>query len=156
MATVGDKALGLFVAVVLAWPMLGACNMVTGAGDLVLVSDDDDGTSAPGSGGDVALGGSGSVDTNDGTGGQVSQNGGSGGTPSSGVGAGGAGAGPTGCDYPAGPYSVAQGGTLPPTLSWQGIAPGSSTPTTVSVQDFFDCDGSKGIDALIFDTSQFG
>jgi hypothetical protein len=64
--------------------------------------------------------------------------------------------GATQCDYPDGPYGVGEGQIVPPTLTWQGFAPGASSPTTIAITDFFDCDGSRGINALYFDTSQFG
>jgi hypothetical protein len=58
------------------------------------------------------------------------------------------------CEYPPGPYSrTKQGTTIDPTLSWQGYTPGSSTPTTVTITDFFDCDGSKGINAVHLDVA---
>jgi len=57
----------------------------------------------------------------------------------------GAGAGPTVCEYPAGPYGVDSGQVLPPTLSWTGFAPGSSAASTFTAEDLFDCDGSRGI-----------
>ena len=60
------------------------------------------------------------------------------------------------CVYPAGPYGVAQGHTVPPTLSWQVYAPNSDTPSTLKMEDLFDCDGTHGRDVVIVDTSQFG
>ena len=66
------------------------------------------------------------------------------------------GSGSNPCQYPAGPYGVGQGQTVPPSLSWQGYAPGASSPSTLSIQEFFDCDGAKGIHAILFDTSQYG
>src|SRR5215472_16178311 len=57
------------------------------------------------------------------------------------------------CPYPAGPYGTTVGSTLPPTLVWQGYAPGASAASTIRVTDFYDCDGSKGINALLMDTS---
>jgi hypothetical protein len=64
--------------------------------------------------------------------------------------------GPDPCTYPTGPYGVAVNQTVPPSLTWQGYSPGASSPGTVSIQELFDCDGSKGIDAILFDTSQYG
>jgi hypothetical protein len=55
--------------------------------------------------------------------------------------------------YPAGPYGVGVGDILDPTLSWQGYAANDATVSTLTMKDLFDCDGSKGIDALIFDDS---
>jgi peroxiredoxin len=44
--------------------------------------------------------------------------------------------------------------TLPQSLSWQGFREGSSTSATVSIQDYYDCDGSKGIHAVMLITGQ--
>jgi hypothetical protein len=55
--------------------------------------------------------------------------------------------------YPKGPYGTAVGNVLDPTLTWQGYAANQTTVATLTLSDLFDCDGSKGIDALIFDTS---
>ncbi len=60
------------------------------------------------------------------------------------------------CMYPPGPYGVAQGKIVPPTLKWQGYPEGGMAQGTLSIQDLYDCDGSKGINAIMFDTSQFG
>ncbi len=60
------------------------------------------------------------------------------------------------CMWPAGPYGVGQGDTLPSGKSWQGYAAGSTQAGTVALADFYDCDGSRGINAVLFDTSQFG
>jgi hypothetical protein len=57
------------------------------------------------------------------------------------------------CEYPGGPYGNTSGKILAPT-SWSGFAPGSSSQTTVSLEELFDCDGSKGIHAVIFTTAQ--
>jgi hypothetical protein len=42
---------------------------------------------------------------------------------------------------------------MDPTLTWQAYAPGSTTPTTLKLSDLYDCDGSKGINAIVLDTS---
>lgn len=151
-----------------AWSMLvpigfglSACNAITGADAIVLdgADDDDDGGSAGQGAGAVAGAGG---DTSGpagpaGVGGAVDGSGAGAGPTSSGVGGTGTGEpGPTECEYPAGPYGVAQGQIVPPNLTWQGFAPGSSAAQTISILDFFDCDGSRGIHAVLFDTSQFG
>jgi hypothetical protein len=103
--------------------------------------DDDDGSGAS----SVSAGGASAVAV--GAGGSMAQQvtaTGTGGTP------------PPPCEYPPPPYGVAQGQVVPPTLSWQGYAPGNGSVTTVSIQDFFDCDGTKGIRAVMVDTSQYG
>jgi hypothetical protein len=70
-------------------------------------------------------------------------------------GTGGAGGGGTtvACPYPQGPYGLSQGSTAPPTLSWQGFAEGMSQSSQVSIDVYHDCDGSQGIDAVLFDVS---
>jgi thiol-disulfide isomerase/thioredoxin len=58
-----------------------------------------------------------------------------------------------GCPYPSGPYGTAVGDVLDPTLVWQVYAPGATTPSTLRISDLLDCDGKKGINAVVFDTS---
>jgi|RhiMetdeSRZDD1v2_1073273.scaffolds.fasta_scaffold1367617_2 hypothetical protein len=127
-----------------------ACNMITGADGIRLDDDDDEETGA--SGVPVTSAGSGGATTGPGSGAATSNTVGAQ-QATSGVSSTSSG---TPCTYPAGPYGVAQGQVVPPTLTWQGYAPGSNTVTTISIQDFFDCDGSKGINAVMVDTSQFG
>jgi hypothetical protein len=55
--------------------------------------------------------------------------------------------------YPAGPYGVTVGSVLAPTIEWQAYAPGATTPTTLTMTDLYDPDGTKGINAIVFDTS---
>lgn len=57
------------------------------------------------------------------------------------------------CAYPAGPYGVNFGQVLPPTLTWQGYAPNATSVTTLKITDLYDCDGTKGINAIVFDSS---
>ena len=100
-------------------------------------------------GGPVGAGGAGSASTGAGASGTGAMGGapGSGGTTSS---------GPTDCgNYPAGPYGVAEGDVVPPTLAWQGYAPGSDEIVAFGPADFYDCDGSRGINAILVDTSKF-
>ncbi len=157
-------------ATMLSWALVATtgCNMLTGADDMTLTLEDDDPVEGQGAG-------TGSSSGEGGSGASTSSGGGAGagdtttstGTTTSG---GGSGAGdttggggntttttePQPCEYPPGPYGVAVGQTVPPNLSWQGFTPGSDVATTVTIQDFFDCDGTRGIDAVLFDTSQFG
>lgn len=58
----------------------------------------------------------------------------------------------TACAYPDGPYGFAEGKTIPPTLTWDGLGAGG-TAITYKSTDFFDCDGTKGINAVVFDSS---
>lgn len=74
-------------------------------------------------------------------------------SPDAGVPETGADAATSKCTYPAGPYGSKLGQVLDPTLQWQGYAPGASSPSTLKMTDLYDCDGSKGINALVFDTA---
>jgi hypothetical protein len=146
------KTVWLFTAIAATAPV-AACNMVSGADEIGIRADDDDG-------GDTNTGATGSTATA-GVGGAAT---GGAATTVAATGAGGAGsstntgagAGPTVCEYPAGPYGVDSGQILPPTLSWSGFAPGSSAASTFTAEDLFDCDGSRGIHAVVVDTSQYG
>jgi hypothetical protein len=60
------------------------------------------------------------------------------------------------CVYPSGPYGVNKGATVPPTVTWKGYPAGGLAQGTLSTKELFDCDGTKGITAIVFDTSQFG
>jgi hypothetical protein len=62
-------------------------------------------------------------------------------------------AAPMGCVYPKGPYGVTVGKTLDPSLQWQGFVPNATTASTVKITDLYDCDGSKGINAIVVDSS---
>ena len=62
--------------------------------------------------------------------------------------------GPSACEYPPGPYGNTANKTLSPNESWNGFAPGAGSSSTITVEDLFDCDGSKGINAVIFTTAQ--
>jgi hypothetical protein len=57
------------------------------------------------------------------------------------------------CVYPPGPYGQQVGDIVDPSLSWQGYAPGASTPSTIVASAFYDCDGKKGVRAILFDES---
>jgi hypothetical protein len=57
------------------------------------------------------------------------------------------------CTYPAGPYDVTQGSVVSPTLTWQGYLGGSTQVTTITMSDLFDCDGTKGVNAIAIDES---
>lgn len=60
---------------------------------------------------------------------------------------------PCAAGYPQGSYGTGVGKIVNPGLSWQGYLPNQSTVSTVTPQDLFDCDGSKGIDAIVFDVA---
>ena len=58
----------------------------------------------------------------------------------------------TACTYPDGPYGIHVGDTVPPTFTWSALGPGG-TPQQYASTDFYDCDGTKGINAIVFDSS---
>ncbi len=148
---------------------LGACNVISGADEIVLgeLSDDDDDDGPPivGVGGGTSSGAGGesstsstststssstSTSTSTSTSSSSTSTSTSSSTSSSSTTS-------SGCTYPAGPYGVAVNATLSPSLSWQGYDEGPvGQVTTIALQDYFDCDGSKGINALMVETSQYG
>lgn len=57
------------------------------------------------------------------------------------------------CEYPeAAEYGYKVGDIVPPTLSWVGTTE-SGEVTRISIRDYMDCDGSRGINALLVDQS---
>ena len=125
------------------------CNMVTGASDIVLSGSGGSGGSAStASSSGAVTGAGGATNGNASAASSGAQSAASSTVASSSSG--------SNCVYPAGPYNVTQGAILPPTLHWSGYPAGGFDQGTVSVKDLYDCDGSKGITALFFDTSQFG
>jgi hypothetical protein len=61
--------------------------------------------------------------------------------------------GGSGCAaYPAGPFGLNVGDVVS-NFSWTGYAPGASTTSTIQLSDYYDCDGSRGINALLIDVS---
>ena len=59
------------------------------------------------------------------------------------------GAPPTNCQYPPEPFGKSPNQTVGPTLQWDGFRDGDSAPTTINIQEYFDCDGSRGTNALL-------
>lgn len=57
------------------------------------------------------------------------------------------------CTYPKGPYGVGIDVVLSPNSSWQGYAANDTSVATLKMFDLFDCDGSKGINAIMIDVS---
>jgi hypothetical protein len=45
------------------------------------------------------------------------------------------------------------GAVVDPSLTWQGYKDDSGSAGTVSIADYFDCDGSRGVNALLLDES---
>lgn len=63
---------------------------------------------------------------------------------------------PLTCAYAPPPYGVTEGAIVPVTQSWEGYVAGEDAPRTFNVAELYDCEGSKGYHAIIFDTSQYG
>lgn len=60
---------------------------------------------------------------------------------------------PVVCDYPTENLGVKVGKVVPK-KTWQGFAEGTATDVvTVALEDFYDCSGDKGVNAIILDTS---
>lgn len=117
------------VAAALGVGLMG-CNSVTGAGDLnVCGVNCDDGDSS----GDTTGSGAGEGGNGTGTGSSSS--------------------GTTQCVWPEGNFGTAVGSSVRENLTWQGYRPGEDAISDISIGEFFDCDGSKGINALLFITS---
>lgn len=117
----------------------GACNAMTGADSLSL---GEQGLAA-----DETSGGDGT------SGGGLNGGGNAGGAGGAGAtGSGGAAATST-CVYPSSPYGKSEGKTVSSAMKWQGYTEGATEPGTVSIADYYDCDGSKGINAVLLDTS---
>lgn len=93
-------------------------------------------------------GGIGPSSSSSGSGGS-SSSGGGGSSSSSGSSSSGGGS----CTYPPGPYGITQGSIVSPSLTWQGYLPGGTAVATLHAADLYDCDKSKGINALLFDQS---
>jgi hypothetical protein len=60
---------------------------------------------------------------------------------------------PPKCQYPQGPYGIHTNETVDGSFAWQGFVDGAATATEVAMKDFYDCDGSRGINAVLIDTS---
>jgi hypothetical protein len=57
------------------------------------------------------------------------------------------------CKYPTAGFAPKPGGVIP-NAKWQGfVNENEDAPTTVALGDYLDCDGSKGINALLVDVS---
>jgi hypothetical protein len=54
-----------------------------------------------------------------------------------------------------GEAGVAANQIVPGNFVWHGVAPGSDADATLSPAELYDCDGSRGIHAILIDTSQF-
>lgn len=142
--------------------LLLACNAVTGADGILLSDDDFNDTSSGGVGGSASTGpttgpNSGATTNSTTTAGATTNTSTASSTATaSNTSSTASSSSSSSCQYPAGPYGVKQGDTVPPTLSWEGYRPGDSSPSTFDIEEFFDCDGTKGINALMIETSQYG
>lgn len=135
----GSFALTAFLC---ALPLVAACNAITGAGDLRLKNTDEDEetTSSGGMTSGVLSGG-----TSGGATGSSSSS--TGGTSSSSSSSGSASV----CEYPTGgTVGEKVGNTLPQTMKWPGYPEGTTTLGEVRVEDLYDCDGKKGVNAILF------
>ena len=59
---------------------------------------------------------------------------------------------PTNCEYPSGASGVKEGAVVMKALKWQGFRAGTTQEVTIPITDYLDCDGSKGINALLIST----
>ncbi len=59
---------------------------------------------------------------------------------------------PVVCEYPTTGFSSKPGGVMP-NHTWQGFVNESMEATDVSMADYLDCDGSKGVNGLLIDVS---
>jgi len=59
------------------------------------------------------------------------------------------GGGGSACTYPAGPYGTSSGKIIDPNLTWDGYREDQDQVATISIQEYFDCDGTKGINAVL-------
>ena len=62
---------------------------------------------------------------------------------------------PTECAWPQGTVGLNNGEMMEAGLRWFGFAPGETEAREVAVEEFFDCDGTHGIDGLLFTTSKY-
>lgn len=58
----------------------------------------------------------------------------------------------TSLTYPAGPYGKTAGTTIP-NITWKGYRDGTGDWTDISLLDYYDPDGSRGITALLIETA---
>jgi hypothetical protein len=58
-----------------------------------------------------------------------------------------------GCHYPAPPFGNRKTNTIDGSFDFQCYAPRNDTVTTLTLADLFDCDGSKGVNAISVDVS---
>jgi hypothetical protein len=134
--------------------LLCGCNTLLGLDAIELQRSGAGTTSGSEAGGTSAVGGGGSMAAGGYAGAGAEQPAGAGGSGAA-AGQGGSGGTPVSCTYPGGPYGVDQGNTLSGSLSWQGYRAQSDAVATVSVQEYFDCDGARGINAVLFTTEQW-
>lgn len=135
-----------------------ACNSLTGAGDLVIEEEESERSS-----GDDSSVSTGSDDIDPSTTTTSSTGGGDGtggGHPdpastsaATTTAASSSSGGGVVCDYPDSGFGVNVGKYVKSSLAWQGYPKGSNQLSTLTAEDLFDCDGSKGINAILIITS---
>jgi predicted small secreted protein len=59
----------------------------------------------------------------------------------------------TQCDYPTTGFGNKIGGVIPSTKKWSGYAEHADVVSMINISDFYDCDGSRNINALLIDES---
>ncbi len=62
---------------------------------------------------------------------------------------------PTECVWPEGTVGLENGQMMEAGVSWFGFAPGEETAREIRVEELYDCDGTHGIDGLLFTTSKY-
>lgn len=117
------RAMALVVAAGLSMGLV-ACNGVSGVGDLQVTGD---ATTSGGGGASTGTGASTGASTGTGL--------------------------ATQCDYPTTGFGNKIGGVIPATKKWSGYAEHEDTVSTINIGDFYDCDGSRNINALLIDES---
>jgi hypothetical protein len=59
------------------------------------------------------------------------------------------------CAYPQGTLGVSVGNVVSVFTGWNGLPP-NETERQFQLAEYYDCDGTKGVDAILISTSQYG
>jgi hypothetical protein len=59
------------------------------------------------------------------------------------------------CAYAPTDPGVTEGKQMPSSLSWQGYVAGNDAVVTLNATDLYDCDGSKGVDVVVYEMAKF-
>ena len=65
-------------------------------------------------------------------------------------------AGAAPCAWPTDNLGVGVGQRVPSELNWQGYGAGDEQERSISIREFFDCDGRQGVHGVLLITSQYG